>query len=130
MPGLDPTVGKEAPIIFLVLSFLIILGYLSIRLAGKATEFINARDKAFLDALEKLSGDLQKEQVERDEANHLFTEKQNEMWRSFVRDQWMLMAKSLDAVAEQIVSLGMKMDRHDQTTTPQHEKKPPKNSRT
>jgi len=123
MPGLDPTVGKEAPILFLVLSFFIVFGYLAIKAIKGAGDFINARDKAFLDALDKLSADLQKKQDEQDEINRTFMEKQNEMWRSFVKDHWAMMAKSLDAVAEQIINIGMKVDQHDKRTTLQHEKK-------
>ncbi len=108
---LDPTIGKEAPILFLVLSFFIIFGYIAVRLAGKAIEFIKARDAAFLASLEKLSADLQREQTMRDE-----------MWRGFVKDQWTMMSKSLDSVAEQIANLGAKMDQHDRRTS-QHEKK-------
>jgi len=117
---LDPTIGKEAPILFLVLSFFIIFGYIAVKIVGKAVEFINARDKAFLDALNKLSDDFHKEQVERDEANRLFVERQNEMWRSFVQDQWAMMSKSLDAIAGQIISLSTKVDQHDKRTTGQH----------
>ena len=124
MPGLDPTVGKEAPILFLVLSFFIVFGYLAIKVIKGAGDFINARDKSFLDALDKLSADLQKKQEEQDEINRAFMEKQNEMWRSFVKDHWAMMAKSLDAVADQIVSLGMKIDQHDKKTTAQGERKP------
>jgi valyl-tRNA synthetase len=124
MPGLDPTVGKEAPILFLVLSFFIVFGYLAVRLAGKAVDFIKARDAAFLGALEKLSTDLQNEQERRSVADRLSAEKRDEMWRSFVKDQWMMMSKSLDAVADQIVSLGAKVDQHDRRTTAQHEIKP------
>lgn len=123
MPGLDPTIGKEAPVLFLVLSFLIILCYLAIRMAGKAIEFIKARDSAFLTALEKLSSDLQREQAGRDEANRAFVEQQNEMWRSFVKDQWTIMSQSLDAVADQIIGLGVKIDQHDKRTTIQHDKR-------
>jgi len=123
MPGLDPAIGKEAPVLFLVLSFFIVFGYLGIQVAGKAVAFVNERDKAFLDALEKLSTDLQREQAERDKSHEKFMEEQNAMWRGFVKDQWGVMAKSLDTVAEQLAQLGSKIDQHDQRTMLQHDRK-------
>lgn len=125
MPGLDASVGKEMPTLFLVLSFLIVLGYTVFKaipqIISQAVEFIKARDAAFVAALEKLSADLQHEQAELEEAHQDFMREQNEMWRSFVRDQWAVIAKSIDGFAGQIAELGARFDQHDKRMTAEHQ---------
>lgn len=128
MPGLDATVGKEAPVLFLVLSFLIILGYVSFKtipqIVGQAIEFIKARDAAFISALDKMSSDLQRALSESEESHQKFIREQNDMWRVFVQDQWKAMAQSLDVVAEQIMQLSSKVDAHDRRTMAEHKPHP------
>ncbi len=115
------------PTLFLVLSFLIVLGYTVFKaipqIISQAVEFIKARDAAFLAALEKVSADLQHEQAERDAAHQAFMKEQNDMWRAFVRDQWQVIANSLDGMTEQIVQLGSKFDAHDRRMTAEHQGK-------